>query len=70
MTSYPTREQIQSQRISSYLTHKDVKCETCGKTFNIEFRDELSFKEYVISGMCQECQDDVFGTGDDDDYMD
>ena len=25
-----------------------------------EFKDELSKKEYVISGMCQSCQDDVF----------
>lgn len=25
------------------------------------FRDELSAKEYYISGMCQDCQDSVFG---------
>lgn len=25
------------------------------------FRDELSAKEYYISGMCQACQDSVFG---------
>ena len=25
------------------------------------FRDELSAKEYYISGMCQHCQDKVFG---------
>lgn len=25
------------------------------------FRDELSAKEYYISGMCQRCQDKVFG---------
>lgn len=25
------------------------------------FRDDLSRKEYRISGMCQNCQDDVFG---------
>lgn len=25
------------------------------------FRDELSAKEYYISGMCQSCQDSVFG---------
>lgn len=28
------------------------------------FRDKLSAKEYTISGMCQDCQDDVFGTED------
>lgn len=32
----------------------------CGKAIG-EFRDELSVKEYQISGLCQECQDRVFG---------
>ena len=26
-----------------------------------EFRDKLSYKEYTISGLCQKCQDGVFG---------
>lgn len=26
------------------------------------FKDELSAKEFSISGLCQNCQDDVFGT--------
>jgi hypothetical protein len=26
-----------------------------------EFKDRLSKKEYTISGMCQKCQDSVFG---------
>lgn len=30
----------------------------------VEFRDALSEKEYRISGLCQKCQDSVFGTGD------
>ena len=25
------------------------------------WRDELSRKEYLISGLCQNCQDDTFG---------
>lgn len=25
------------------------------------FRDDLSAKEYAISGLCQECQDKIFG---------
>jgi hypothetical protein len=29
------------------------------------FRDELSRKEYTISGMCQDCQDSMFGTDED-----
>ena len=30
-----------------------------------EFRDELSKREYTISGLCQKCQDEIFGGGDD-----
>jgi hypothetical protein len=26
-----------------------------------DFRDDLSRKEYTISGLCQKCQDSVFG---------
>lgn len=26
-----------------------------------EFRNTLSVKEYGISGICQKCQDDIFG---------
>jgi hypothetical protein len=36
------------------------KCVFCGKPAT-EFRDELSRKEYYISGICQECQDKTFG---------
>lgn len=32
-------------------------CATCGKPIGI-FRDALSAKEFTISGMCQECQDE------------
>ena len=35
-------------------------CAWCGKPAT-EFRDELSRKEYTISGFCQECQDKTFG---------
>jgi hypothetical protein len=30
----------------------------------VEFRDELSRREYTISGLCQECQDTIFGSED------
>ena len=36
------------------------KCPTCGEPAN-SFRDEISHKEFMISGMCQECQDSIFG---------
>lgn len=36
-------------------------CASCGKpVFPEDFRDEVSVKEYTISGLCQECQDEVF----------
>ena len=34
-------------------------CPTCGEVPG-EFKDELSKKEFKITGMCQTCQDDVF----------
>lgn len=34
-------------------------CVTCGKSAD-NFRDEISRREYKISGMCQACQDLVF----------
>ena len=37
------------------------KCPFCNKDMtNAKFRDELSVKEYKISGICQECQDKMF----------
>lgn len=43
---------------------KAGKCPLCKTDIhpNKDFRDELSRKEYKISGMCQKCQDDFFGT--------
>ena len=28
----------------------------------VDFKDDLSRKEYEISGTCQECQDQIFGS--------
>lgn len=36
-------------------------CVCCGKPAT-EFRDDLSRREYGISGLCQACQDKVFGS--------
>jgi len=39
------------------------KCPFCGKDMsNPTFRDAESMKEFKISGICQECQDDYFKT--------
>lgn len=35
------------------------ECVSCGAKA-VDFRDELSVKEYQISGMCQKCQDQIF----------
>ena len=35
------------------------KCATCEQNIG-EFRDEISAKEFGISGMCQDCQDAFF----------
>jgi len=41
----------------------DSKCPFCGKVIhpNAEFRDDLSRREFNISGLCQDCQDKTFG---------
>jgi len=40
-------------------------CMTCsGKVEG--FDSELSQKEFLISGMCQKCQDSIFGVADED----
>tara|TARA_R110000751_G_scaffold206499_1_gene310548 strand:- start:126 stop:350 length:225 start_codon:yes stop_codon:yes gene_type:complete len=38
----------------------EASCVTCSGEAS-SFRDPLSKKEYTISGMCQKCQDSVFG---------
>jgi hypothetical protein len=48
---------------SPSLAKATGQCVSCGE-FNLEFRDELSRKEYGISGFCQGCQDDFFGVED------
>jgi hypothetical protein len=35
-------------------------CVSCGKPAN-EFKDAISRREFGISGLCQKCQDSVFG---------
>lgn len=38
---------------------KSNTCVACGRPA-IEFRDELSIREWMISHLCQDCQDDLF----------
>ena len=38
-------------------------CGLCSKEIRLsEFRDKLSIREFGISGLCQDCQDEVFAT--------
>ena len=46
--NFPRRKSIQTNT-----------CALCGKIVK-GFKDQLSLKEYTISGLCQECQDDIF----------
>lgn len=44
------------------------KCPLCRCDIDkTQFADALSLKEYYISGMCQNCQDEVFRSGHEDD---
>jgi|13_taG_2_1085334.scaffolds.fasta_scaffold01965_11 hypothetical protein len=38
----------------------EALCTTCDGVAK-SFKDEVSEKEYQISGMCQSCQDEIFG---------
>ena len=39
-------------------------CPFCHKAVDLNgFRDVVSRKEHLISGLCQSCQDEMFGTG-------
>jgi hypothetical protein len=37
----------------------DSICVFCGKSVG-GFRDKTSYNEWLISGMCQKCQDEIF----------
>lgn len=38
------------------------KCSTCNESIDATtFRNDISLKEFKISGMCQKCQDNIFG---------
>lgn len=42
---------------------KNKICPFCKQPIS-EFRDEISIQEYLISGLCQTCQDNIFGQDD------
>ena len=41
---------------------EEKKCVFCKEPINMDdFEDEISKREYFISGICQKCQHEVFG---------
>lgn len=65
----PTSKNPQIEELLTAITGKDRPatirsglCTTCNAYDVVPgLRDDLSRKEYTISGMCQACQDKVFG---------
>ncbi len=53
--------QIASELIGGHNYLGAGRCPTCGGEI-VGFKDELSLKEFAISGMCQSCQDGIFST--------
>ena len=45
---------------SRIATIKEDRCMCCNGPAE-DFRDALSAKEYSISGLCQKCQDSIWG---------
>jgi len=42
---------------------ENKQCPMCSKKIDIsKFRDKLSLKEYEVGGLCQDCQDEIFGS--------
>ena len=51
-------------RVQTISKGECISCDATGLIAS-SFSDDLSRKEYSISGMCQSCQDDLFGTSED-----
>ncbi len=56
-------DQIEPFATMRQEAREQAKCALCPNKINgrEDFKDDLSWREYRISLMCQECQDDVFG---------
>lgn len=50
---------ISLERALELVDREQVHCPLCKGPIT-EFRDDISDREYMISGMCQKCQDQVF----------
>jgi len=52
--------QFAARAIGGHNAVNAGRCPTCQDEIT-EFRNDISRKEFSISGMCQKCQDSVFG---------
>lgn len=62
-TPSPKHPQIEHFLNDLFGRHSAIEhnvCVFCAQDASA-FRDELSRKEFSISGLCQECQDETFG---------
>lgn len=57
------REIMKALRFGDELAMIDEgRCPFCKRMVSLnDFKDELSVKEFRISGLCQQCQDKTFG---------
>jgi hypothetical protein len=47
--------------------YKESVCPMCKQKIKMtDFTDACSKREYHISGLCQKCQNEIFGSGDTD----
>lgn len=58
--SQPIKDLIEAVFPGTLAAVASGKCPVCKNTIG-EFRDSLSKREYEISGLCQNCQDEIFG---------
>lgn len=57
-----TGECVMSSLSKKFELKREGKCPFCEKFVDpTSFRDELSRREFRISGLCQECQDEFYG---------
>jgi hypothetical protein len=63
----PSKKNCVIEEVLEYVTGVDRRkcitgniCTWCGGPAE-EFRNDISIKEYTISGFCQKCQDETFG---------
>jgi hypothetical protein len=55
-------------RVSRVKDNECVFADVDDEEHSMDFTDELSRKEYTISGLCQTCQDKVFAEPDEEEY--